>query len=63
MTCPNHFQGKPSDSPVVAEFREDIEQFRCWILESELLALRRHDEYLRGELGLVLLKQASHEAI
>ena len=47
----------------MAEFREDIEQFRCWILESELLALRRHDEYLRGELGLVLLKQASHEAI
>ena len=51
MTSPTHGRGKPSDSPVVAEFREDIEQFRRWILESELLALRRHDEYLRGELG------------
>ena len=47
----------------MSEFREDIDLFRRWVLDSEVLTLRRHDGPLNGELGLVLLKHASHETI
>jgi len=60
---PSHVRGQPANSSVVSEFREDIDLFRRWVLDSEVLTLRRHDGYLNGELGLMLLKPALHDAL
>jgi len=51
------------NSSVVTEFSEDIDLFRRWVLDSDVVALRRHDGQLTGELGLMLLKPAAHEAL
>ena len=60
---PFHVRRQPANSSVVSEFREDIDLFRRWVLDSELLTLCRHDGPLNGELGLVLLKPASRDAL
>jgi hypothetical protein len=40
---PIHVRGQPAYSDVMSEFREDIDLFRRWELDSEVLTLRRHD--------------------
>ena len=46
-----HVRGQPANSVVVAEFREDIDLFRRWVLDSELLTLRHHDGPEMSELA------------
>jgi hypothetical protein len=60
---PSHVRGQQMNSSVVTEFSEDIDLFRRWVLDSDVVALRRHDGQLTGELGLMLLKPAAHEAL
>ena len=56
---PSHVRGQQMNSNVVTEFSEDIDLFRRWVLDSDLVTLRRHDGQLTGELGLMLLKPAA----
>ena len=60
---PSHVRGQPVNSSVDSEFSEDIDLFRRWVLDSEMLTLRRHDGHLTGQLGLTLLKPAAHDAL